>query len=66
MLGENRILRNTVQHKYFILKAVRLVFMELLHVLASYTNKHKRIPVAHAIAYYVMDDIRPYDHFALY
>ena len=36
MLGENYILRNTVQHKCFIMKTARLVvFMELLHISAS-------------------------------
>jgi len=66
MLGENSILRNIAQHKYFIVKTVRLVFMELLHVSASYTQQQKkRISVAHAIDYCVMDDIGPHDRFAL-
>ena len=73
MLGENRVLRNTVQHKYYVIKTVSYV-MELLYISASYThththkqtNKQKRISVTHAIDYCVMDDIRPHDQFVLY
>lgn len=46
ILGENSILRNTAQHNYCIIKTVRLVFMELLHVSAPYTQTKKKISCA--------------------